>query len=96
MIAFLYDNFVISSIKSIKVDRSSLWHLILCFWLHRAFSSCHKGGYSVEVQASLCGVSFCCRAQVLGAWAAVGAARRLSRCGLQAVEHGLSNSDARA
>ena len=108
---FSYDNFVISSIKSIffllkksikissiksiKVDRSSLWHFILFFgWLGLpcctgAFSSCHEWGLlSVAVRGLLTAVAPRCGARVLGAGC--------SGCSTQAQELWLAGSGARA
>ena len=42
-------------------------------------------------RASHCGGFSCCRAQALGAWASVVVARRLSSCGLRALELRLSS-----
>ena len=47
-------------------------------------------------QASHCGGFSCCGARALGAQASVVVARGLSSCGLQALEHRLSSSGARA
>ena len=71
---FSYDNFVISSIKSIffllkksikissiksiKVERSSLWHFILFFWLAGS-SLLHRG----FLQLPRVGATLCCRAR---------------------------------
>ena len=61
----------------------------------RAFSSCGEWGLlSVAVRGIFIAVASGCGAQALGAWASVVAARGLSSCGLQALEHRLSSCDA--
>ena len=63
----------------------------------RAFSSCgERELLLVSVRAShCCGFSYC-GAWALGVQASVVVARGLSRCGMQALEHGLSSCGARA
>ena len=62
-----------------------------------AFSSCGEWGLLfVAVRASHCSGFSCCGARALGTRASVVAARRLSICGLRAVEHRLSSCGARA
>ena len=56
-----------------------------------------SGGYYVVVCGLLIAVaSLCCRAQALGARAAVVVARGLSSCGLRALEHRLSSCGTQA
>ena len=79
--------------------------LLFIFWLRWVFVAVRglsvvaaSGGYFF---VAVCGLliavaSLCCRAQALGTRATVVVARRLSSCGLQALEHRLSSCGARA
>ena len=59
----------------------------------RAFSSCGEQGATLRcgARASPRGGFFCCGAWALRTWASVVVARRLSSCGLRALEHRLSS-----
>ena len=61
----------------------------------RAFSSCGERVHC-GARASHCGGFSCCGAWALGAWASVVVARKISSCGLQALERRLSSCGARA
>ena len=88
---------------SLLFFNSSIFNLFLflallglhcCMW---AFSSFHKSGLlsSCDAWASHWGGFSCCRAQALGAWASVIAARGLSSWGSWALEHGVSSYGSR-
>ena len=64
-----------------------------CTW---AFSSCGEQGLLCVVCRLLTAVASRCRAWALGTQASVVAARGLSSCGSQALEHRLSSCGARA
>ena len=61
------------------------------FMLRRAGATLHCSAW-----ASHCSGFSCCGAQALGVWASVVVARRLSSCGLRALERRLSSCGARA
>ena len=68
--------------------------LCFCAW---AFSSCgERGLVFVVVRGLLTAVTSRCGAWVLGAWASVVAAHRLSSCGSWALERRLSSCGSRA
>ena len=64
----------------------------------QAFSSCSEQGLLFVAERGLLIVvaSLCCGAGALGMWASVVAARGLSSCGSQALEHRLSSCGAQA
>ena len=65
--------------------------LVFC-WFVQALSGCSQWGLLCCIaRAPHYGGFSCCRAQVLGTQALEAAACRLSSCGLQTLEHGLSS-----
>ena len=63
----------------------------------QAFSSCGEQGLlCCGAWASHCSSFSCCNAWALGTWASVVVVRRLSSCGLWALEHRLSSCGAQA
>ena len=65
-------------------------YLFIYFWLHWVFVAAHR----LSVVVASRGFS-CCGARALGAQASVVVARRLSSCGLWAIERRLSSYGAR-
>ena len=66
--------------------------------LRAGFLQLRRAGAALRcgARASHCNGFFCCRARAVGTWASVVVARRLSSCGLRALEHRLSSCGARA
>ena len=71
-----------------------VWSSLLC----AGFLQLQRAGATLRcgVQTSHCGGFSCCRARALGTRASVVAARGLSRCGSQALEHRHSSCGTRA